>query len=136
MDTDYTSITTVEDGMRCLTTYSAPGCTFATDVAAKLGGKGEKPNPGEMLASCVASCMLSNVAHTGRVKGFETCGITIRAACVAGKAGITALVFDITVPMPTERATRCFIEGAVKACPVGNTIDPRVEKRITWHWAE
>ncbi len=136
MDTNYTSTTTIESGMRCRTTYAPSGACFATDVAPALGGLGEKPSPGEMLASCVASCMLSMVAYTGKQKGFDTCGISVRAGYEAGKAGITALVFDITVPMPTPPVTRRFIEGAVKSCPVGNAIAPTVEKRVSWNWAE
>ncbi len=136
MDTDYTSITTIEGGMRCQTTYTPAGCTFATDVAAALGGKGEKPSPGEMLASCVASCMLSMVAYTGAQKGFETTGISARARYEAGREGITALVFEFCVPMTTSATTRRFIEGAVKSCPVGNAIAPSVEKRFSWNWAE
>ena len=136
METNYTSTTTIESGMRCRTTYAPSGASFATDVAAALGGLGEQPSPGEMLASCVASCVLSMVAHTGRQKGFDTCGISARAGYESGKAGITALVFEISVPMPTDAVTRRFMQGAVKSCPVGNAIAPTVEKRVNWNWAE
>ncbi len=136
MDTNFTSTTTHIGGMRCQTDFEASHATFTTDVASGIGGKGEQPSPGEMLAACVASCMLSMIAFSGSKKGFETEGVAIRAAYESGEKGISALIFDITVPMPTTTATRRIMEGAVKSCPVGAAISPQVEKRINWHWAE
>ncbi len=136
MDTKYTSTTTHVGGMRCQSRFVTSGATFATDVDSTLGGQGTYPSPGEMLACCVASCMLSMIAYTGAQKEFEAEGISIRAGYEASGEGICALLFDIEVPMPTSPAVRRFMEAAVKNCPVGRAISPQVEKRITWHWAE
>ncbi len=136
MDTAYTSTTTHVGSLRCQSRFTLSGTSFATDVDSSLGGQGIYPSPGEMLACCVASCMLSMIAYTGTQKEFETEGITIMAACEASGKGITALVFDITVPMSTSPMVRRFMESAVKNCPVGGAISPQVEKRFIWHWAE
>ncbi len=133
---NYTSTTTHVGGMRCQSRFAHSGATFATDVDSTLGGQGTYPSPGEMLACCVASCMLSMIAYTGAQKEFETEGISINAGYESSGKGITALVFDITVPSPTSPTVRRFMEAAVKNCPVGNAISPEVEKRISWHWAE
>ncbi len=136
MDTHYTSITTLAGGMRCQSRFTSSGATFATDVDATLGGQGIYPSPGEMLACCVASCMLSMIAYTGAQKEFVTEGITIKAGYESSGKGITALNIDITVPVACSPVVRRFMEAAVKNCPVGNAISPEVEKRISWHWAE
>lgn len=133
----YTSATTLESAMRCHTEfYDASRAEISTDVGAEMGGRGEKPSPGDMLAATVASCMLSMVAYTGAQKGFETAGICIQAACGEGTRGIGSLQFDITVPMATTAQQRRMIEGAVANCPVGNSLHPDIAKEITWHWAE
>ncbi len=134
MDIHYTSTTTHVGSLRCQSRFAHSGSTFATDVDATLGGQGIYPSPGEMLACCVASCMLSMIAYTGAQKEFETEGITIKAGYEASGKGITALLFDISVPTPCSPAVRRFMEAAVKSCPVGNAIAPQVEKRICWHW--
>lgn len=134
--TDYTSQTIHEGGMRCRTVYSPSQDSFATDVAADLGGKGEHPSPGNMLASCVASCMLSMIAYTGQNKGFATDGIIIRAACGEGKRGIGSIRIHITVPAPVSPEARKLMEAAVVSCPVGNAIHPGIKKEITWQWAD
>ncbi len=136
MDTVFSSTTTHVGGMRCQSRFESSGLAFATDVAASLGGQGINPSPGEMLACCVASCMLSMVAYTGAQKGFETEGITIKAGYESGPKGISALNFDITVPLQTTPATRRMMEAAVKNCPVGSALAEGVEKRVDWHWAE
>ncbi len=134
MDTHFTSTTTHVGGLRCQSRFVSSGATFATDVDSALGGQGTYPSPGEMLSCCVASCMLSMIAWTGAQKEFETDGISINAGYEASSEGITALLFDISVPMAANPATRRFMEAAVNNCPVGKAISPQVEKRITWHW--
>ncbi len=136
MDIVFSSTTTHVGGMRCQSRFESSGITFATDVAASLGGQGINPSPGEMLACCVASCMLSMIAYTGARKGFETEGVTILAGYESGTGGISALLFDITVPMQTTPVVRRMMEAAVKNCPVGAALSAQVEKRVDWHWAE
>lgn len=134
---DYTSATTHEGGMRCCTEYRVPAHAHCcTDVGAELGGKGEQPSPGDMLAAAVASCMLSMVAYTGTKKGFDTRGICIRAACGEGARGVGSLHFRISVPSRTTPLERRLIESAVANCPVGNSLHPDIPKEIIWEWAE
>lgn len=133
----YTSITTHEGGMRCCTVFqNAAHSTFSTDVDVETGGLGEEPSPGDALAAVVASCMLSMIAHTGKLKRFDTNGIQIYAACGEGEQGIGSLHFDIHVPMETTPLQRRLMEAAVRNCPVGNSIHPSIPKRISWHWQE
>ena len=134
---DYTSATTLETGMRCHTEfYNATRTRVVTDVDAAMGGLGEQPSPGDLLAATVASCMLSMVAYTGKRKGFETAGICIQAACGEGAQGVGSLHFDITVPMPTQPQQRRLMEAAVASCPVGNSLHPDIPKVLHWHWAQ
>ena len=134
---DYTSATTLESGMRCHTEFfGAARMEISTDVDAELGGLGQMPSPGDLLAATVASCMLSMVAYTGSRKGFDTAGISIQAACGEGTQGIGSLQFDITVPMATTPQQRKLIEAAVADCPVGNSLHPDIPKQMIWNWAE
>ncbi len=136
MNTNLTSTTTHVGGMRCQSRFTSSGATFATDVDATLGGQGIYPTPGEMLACCVASCMLSMLAYTGTKKNFATDGVSIDAGYVAEPRGITELKFEIHVPMATTPTVRRFMEAAVQNCPVGNAIAHQVHKSIHWHWAD
>lgn len=123
--------------MRCHTEFfGGARAEVSTDVEVGMGGRGEQPTPGELLAATVASCMLSMVAYTGAVKGFDVAGMCIQAACGEGKQGVGSLKLEITVPMRTTPQQRRFIEAAVANCPVGNSLHPDIPKQITWLWAE
>ena len=130
----YTSTTTLGDSARCRTEFTAGGNSLSTDLEQSQGGLGENPTPAAMLAASAASCMLSMIAFKGRQRGFETKGICISAGVEHDSNGISALLFDIRVPMQQTAETRRILESCVKACPVGKAISESVEKRITWHW--
>lgn len=131
----FTSSTMHTGSMRCHTNFTPSGATFATDVPTALGGRGENPTPGDMLAACVASCMLSMIAYTGRRIEQDTEGICIKAACTEGPRGISGIELDISVPITVPAAERKVLEAAARSCPVGNAIHPDIPKKITWHWA-
>ncbi len=131
----YAATTVHEGGMRCLSSFTSGNAQFTTDVVAPLGGKGEMPCPADMLAGCVASCMLSMIAYTGHTKGIPTDGIRIRSAVKSDASGICELSFDITASAALDAKSRKILEAAAKACPVGNAIRPEVQKIITWNWA-
>ena len=84
-----TSHTILGEHMHCCTVFNLPSHpTICTAVPKKLGGLGEHPSPGELLAATVASCMLSNVAYTGEQKNFPTKGITVSADIAEGTQGV------------------------------------------------
>lgn len=130
-----TSITVHQGGIRCHTTYQPSGKEFTSDVSAAMGGAGEHPSPAAMLAASVASCMLSMIGWLGQNKGFDTTGISIAAGFTEEKGVISALHFDITVPMALTAPQQRMLEGAVKSCPVGNAIAPTVQKDIHWNFS-
>lgn len=130
----YTSTTTLGDSARCRTLFTAGGSSFSTDLEQSQGGLGANPTPASMLAASAASCMLSMIAFKGAQKGFATKGICVSAGVEHDAHGISALLFDIHVPMPQTEVSRRIMESCVKSCPVGKAISESVEKRITWHW--
>ncbi|MDO5471985.1 MAG: OsmC family protein [Akkermansia sp.] len=132
----YTSSSMLTGGMRCYTNFTPSGETFATDVHAALGGKGEYPCPADMLAACLASCMLSMIAFTGSRKDFATDGICIKSSCSETPDGISDFNLDIIVPIVLTHAQRSILEHVVLTCPVGKALNPAIRKNITWHWSD
>ena len=105
------------------------------DLAA-LGIRDKRIQPGDMLAACVGSCMLSMLAYTASRKGIDSDGICLKARCTEGPRGIASLELDISVPRALPHDSRKILEAAVRSCPVGNAIHPDIEKKISWHWAD
>lgn len=122
--------------MRCHTTFTPGEATFITDVPESLGGRGEFPSPAAMLAATLASCMMSMLAYTGHVKGFDTDGISIKARCHEDKNGIRSFELRISVPMNPDQHVRALMEAAVRSCPVAHALNPNIGKNITWVYAD
>lgn len=133
---NHTSVTTHLGDMRCHTTFIPSDAEFTTDVATAAGGRGEMPTPGDMLAATLASCMLSMVAYSGRQHGFETAGISIRAACGEGTRGVGSFELEVNIPFPLDRYALRHIEKAVDHCPVATSLHPDIPKNITWNLCE
>ena len=131
----YTSRTELRDKMRCCTRMmTARGSEFCTDVAQKLGGRGEMPTPGEMLAATVASCMMSMLAFTAMKKNIPMQDASISAACGEGKSGIGILHFHLRLPHVRDEEHKRILQACISACPVGNAIRPEIEKEMVWQW--
>ncbi len=123
--------------MRCHSSFNGvPSSFIATDVPARIGGRGEYPTPAALLASALASCMLSMLAYTGTQKGFDTTGISIRARCLEDSQGISSFELLVSVPMNPTPRVRSFMEAAVRSCPVARALHPDIPKNITWVYAD
>lgn len=130
----YSSITTHTGDMRCHTLLSPSQSSFNTDVDVEHGGMGQYPNPAEMLAASVASCMLSAMAYTGKRHDFDTKGISVAATAAETGGHLTTLKFLVNVPMAVSEGTKKHLLAAAESCPVGKAL--AIEKEISWEWAE
>ena len=135
-NTNYTSTTTLMRGMRCRTVFLHSEQSMATDVPQSLGGLGEMPPPGAVLAATLASCMLSMLAFVAKRRGMELKGIRIHAACTEGAQGISGFELDICAPEDTPEEWRSIMQNTVKNCPVANALRTDIPKNIRWHFTE
>ena len=109
---------------------------MATDVPQSLGGLGEMPPPGAVLAATLASCMLSMLAFVAKRRGMELKDIRIHSACTEGSQGISGFELDICAPEDTPEEWRNIMQNTVKNCPVANALRPDITKNIRWHFTE
>lgn len=119
--------------MRCHSVFRHSSANFMTDIPKAIGGYGEMPPPTALLAATLASCMLSMLAFTGTRKGFRTEGISIQAACIEEKSGITAFDLHVSVPFSTDTRVRAMMENTVASCPVANALHPSIQKTLLGH---
>lgn len=101
---------------------------------AKPGRAGSQPHTGIHAGGKRSLLHAEHDCLQGGAKGFATKGICVSAGVEHDAHGISALLFDIHVPMPQTEESRRIMESCVKSCPVGKAISESVEKRITWHW--
>ncbi len=131
---EYTTHTLNEAKSRCVTTHIRSGKQWTTDIPVALGGYGENATPGEMLASVVASCMMSMVSFLAARKNVDTEGMTIDARAEDKDGSIVHLYFLVKMPLPGTHALRKTLEQASETCPVRKSLSDKVAITTEWIW--
>ncbi len=130
---DYTTTTLCREHTRTATQHRPSGCKWYTDIPIALGGLGEMPRPGDMLAATAAACMVSLMSLIARRKDVDATGLKIEAACCEADGAVTGLRFRITMP-PQLLPLRRLLEHAAESCPVRKALSPALSTETEWIW--
>jgi len=108
-----------------------------TDAPTDNHGKGEAFSPTDLVATALASCMISLMG----IKVREMDGVSIE--------GSTAEVVKVMQPEPrkitrvevvfnmksnADEKTRTILERVAKTCPVGLSLNTDIEQVFTFNW--
>lgn len=120
--------------LRSEATHDENGKKLLIDLSKEKGGKGEYFAPTELLATSLASCILSIMGVSANVHGFDIKGTTVKATRVvdADPKKITAIQLVFTFPKNnyTDKEKQ-LLQAAAKSCPVGHSILPEVKQDFT-----
>ncbi len=132
------TITSLYDGgLRCTATHGPSGVTLITDAPVDNHGKGESFSPTDLVATAVANCMMTVMGIAAERHGIDLKGtsVTIGKEMSADfPRRIIALRSVMTVPLPANHPQRALLEGAAKACPVKQSLDPRIDTTVEFRW--
>jgi uncharacterized OsmC-like protein len=128
---------TYDGGLRCSSTHGPSGVTLITDAPVDNHGKGESFSPTDLVATAVANCMMTIMGIAAERHGIELKGTTV----IIGKEmstdtprRIVALKSVMTIPLPSDHPQRTLLEAAAKACPVKQSLDPRIDTTVEFRW--
>ena len=132
------SIETIYRGtLRCAATHGPSECELVTDAPRDNHGKGESFSPTDLVATALATCMLTTMAIAVRDDGIDLEGATatIEKHMVADpKRRIARLPVTIHMPAGVPEDQRARLEAVAKGCPVFQSLDPRIEKDVRFVW--
>jgi uncharacterized OsmC-like protein len=132
------SITSLYDGgLRCTATHGPSGVTLITDAPIDNHGKGESFSPTDLVATAVANCMMTVMGIAAERHGVDLKGtsVTIGKEMSADlPRRIVGLRSVMTIPLPKDHPQRALLEGAAKACPVKQSLDPRIDTTVEFRW--
>ena len=134
MSDQYTSRTKNVGNFRCETTYVRGDGRFATDLPKEIGGLSEYPTPMELLASAVASCMMSMVSYVASRKGISMENMKFQAFPIVESDKLKELNFIAKVPHPVDLPERELLEKSAMSCPVKNALDPNIKVSVECRW--
>jgi len=127
--------------LHCTATHGPSGQTFTTDAPVDNGGKGEMFSPTDLVATAMATCIMTIMGLVARDRGWDLAGTRARVTkeMVADpKRRIGALTLTVTLPsgIALSDADRTCLENAAKVCPVRQSLRPEVQVEIDFEYPE
>ncbi len=124
--------------LRTYCTHLQSSSTFETDAPVDNNGKGERFSPTDLLATSLASCMLTVMGIKARSMGFDLNGMKVEVKknmkADPRRVGGIDLTFHIpeTLNILSEKEIAILKQTAI-TCPVQKSIHPDIEVNIEWN---
>ena len=130
--------TVVYDGdLRTTCTHLRSGNNFETDAPLDNNGKGERFSPTDLMATSLATCMLTVMGIKARSMGFDLNGVKAEVEKIMKAeprriSGIN-LFFQFPQDLQTvDEKTKQLLKRIGETCPVAQSIHPNIEVNIDW----
>lgn len=127
-----------EGGLHTRAAHGPSGSQLETDAPVDNQGKGEAFSPTDLLATSLASCMLTTMAIVGEREGWKIDGAKARVEKhmqLEPRRRVGRVVVELDMPggLPAEARER--LEQTARGCPVAASIHPDLEVDLRLRWA-
>lgn len=115
------------------------GATLRTDAPKDIGGDASAFSPTDLVASGLASCILTTMAMFGERHGIDLTGATATVekhmSQPPATRRIARLPVVVTLPASVPAEMRERLERVGHTCPVHASLHPEVDAPITYIYA-
>ena len=133
-----TSKVTYQGGLRTAATHLQSGKEIITDAPTDNQGKGEAFSPTDLLATSLASCMLTIMGIKARDAGLsiEGCSVEVTKIMAANPRRVAEIKISMDMNNGQTFSTKekKLLEGAAKTCPVAFSIHPEIKIDLSFKW--
>jgi len=126
--------------LRTEATHLKSGTIIETDAPTDNKGKGERFSPTDLVATALASCMMTIMGIAANTHNINIVGTTceVEKIMVSDPRRIGTIRVEMTFPevlsfTPKEKQ---ILEKAALTCPVYQSLHPDVQKDVHFHWPE
>jgi uncharacterized OsmC-like protein len=133
-----TSTVLYNSGLRTTCTHLQSGSSFETDAPVDNNGKGERFSPTDLLATSLATCMLTVMGIKARnTMGFDLDGLKVEVLKIMKadprRVGGIELTFHIPDKIRNvDDKTKTILINTAMNCPVFKSIHPDIEVKVDW----
>jgi uncharacterized OsmC-like protein len=132
-----TSTVEYEGELRTVCTHLRSGNNFETDAPVDNNGKGERFSPTDLMATSLATCMITVMGIKARSMGFDLNGIKIEVEKIMKadprRVGGINLFFHIPENLQNvDDKTKQILKHTGNTCPVWLSIHPDIEVNVDW----
>ncbi|HQU57186.1 MAG: OsmC family protein [Chitinophagaceae bacterium] len=136
-----TSSVTYNEALRTTCTHLRSGSAIETDAPVDNNGKGERFSPTDLLATSIATCMLTVMGIKARSMHFDLNDMKIDVLKTMAADPRRVSRVDLTFHFPealkkVDEKTKIILKNTATHCPVMMSINPAIEVVIDWNdWA-
>lgn len=126
-----------EGNLRCRATHDPSHNEFFTDAPLDNNGRGESFSPTDLVATALATCMVTVIGIKARQKGYDITGMKVSVEKHMSEDSprrIARLPLTIEIPLPADHPDRKLLEATALACPVHHSVHPEIDKPVTFVW--
>ena len=127
-----TSKVTYEGRLRTKERHIQSGHSIVTDAPVDNQGKGEAFSPTDLVATALASCMLTIMGIVAERNSIELKGTTAEVEKIMGTMPrkISEIKIKILFNKNFDKKTKRKLESAALACPVSNSLNKNLEESV------
>ncbi len=134
----YTSKVIYQGELRTNAIHLKSGNEIFTDAPTDNHGKGEAFSPTDLVATALASCMLTIMGIEANALGISLVGSSIKVTkkMGIGPRRINGIDLEITITGDVfNEATKQHLEQAALNCPVAKSIHPDIRLQVNFVYA-
>jgi uncharacterized OsmC-like protein len=130
--------TVVYDGnLRTTCTHLRSGNSFETDAPVDNNGKGERFSPTDLMATSLATCMITVMGIKSRTMGFDLSGVKIEVEKIMKaeprRVGRINLFFHFPEELKNiDEEKKVILKDKGENCPVMLSIHPDIDVNVDW----
>ena len=135
-----TSTVVYQGDLRTVCKHLQSGSTIETDAPTDNNGKGERFSPTDLLATSLATCMLTVMGIKARNMNVNMEGVSVDVQKImksnprrVGGINLTFHIPDALTNLSEKEKT--ILQNTALTCPVQLSIHPDIEVNVEWNWS-
>ncbi len=119
-------------------THLKSGIQIITDAPLDNNGKGEAYSPTDLVASALASCMITIMGIEANKNSWNIKGVhaEVEKIMSASPRKIAAVRINLSFPSstPKDAESRAILEHAALTCPVALSLNADIRQEVSFHY--
>ena len=131
-----TSKITYLGDLRTSSIHLQSGTEILSDAPTDNHGRGEAFSPTDLVANALGSCMISIMAIKSKDLDLDLIGSTVAVTKImqAEPRKIAKIITVLEMSIDTTEKNKTILERAAMTCPVFLSLNPDIEKEISFIW--
>jgi uncharacterized OsmC-like protein len=124
--------------LRTTATHLQSGTIIETDAPTDNQGKGERFSPTDLVATALATCMITTMGIKARSMNILLDGTTadVTKIMASDPRRISKIIVHIHFPktLLVDDKEKAILENTARTCPVERTLHPDCEREFSFNW--